>query len=132
MFYASIPIGLALLGLLLVVLSFRVSSLRNRHKVAIGDGDNPDLQRAVRAQANFVEYVPMCLLLILVGQGMAISGWIILIAMIALVVGRVAHALGLSARAGPSTGRLVGTLLTWLVLAGMSVVLLIYALARLV
>ena len=131
MFYSSIPIGLGLLGLILLFLSLRVVRLRNNLMIELGDGGNDELRRAIRAHANFVEYVPICLLLILVGQGMAVSGWIILVAMIALVVGRALHAIGLSGNAGPSPGRLVGTLLTWVVLGGMSIVLLVYALLRL-
>ena len=71
------------------------------------------------------------MLLILVAQGMSVSGWFILAAMIALVVGRIAHAVGLSGSEGPSSGRLIGTLLTWIVLGGMSVILLVHALTRL-
>ena len=43
---------------------------------------------------------------------------------IALVLGRVLHATGLSRTAGTSNGRLFGTLLTWLAIAAMALVLL--------
>lgn len=132
LFYIFTSIGLGLLGLLFVCLSYRVSQLRLRHGVTLGDGDNAELRQAIRAQGNFVEYVPMCVLLILAGQTISVNGWIGLIAMIALVVGRVFHAFGLYSSEGRSTGRLVGTLLTWLVLAGMSLVLIVSALLRLV
>ncbi len=130
MFYTAIPVGLGLLGLIFLILSLRVVRLRSDLMIELGDGGNEELRRAIRAHGNFVEYVPICLILILVAQGMAVSGWIILVAIIALVLGRALHAIGLSGNAGPSPGRLVGTLLTWFVLAGMSVVLLVYAALR--
>ena len=55
----------ALLGLILVYLSYRVVSYRVKYKVGIGDGGNTKLARAIRVQGNFVEYVPIALLLIL-------------------------------------------------------------------
>jgi hypothetical protein len=60
---SSIYVGL--MALLLVGLSVRVIRLRYRHKVEIGDGGVPELQRSIRAHANFIEYVPIALLLIL-------------------------------------------------------------------
>ena len=52
----------ALCGLLLLFLAMRVSQLRMRHQVALGDGGKPELMRAIRAHANTVEQVPVFLL----------------------------------------------------------------------
>ena len=54
----------ALLGLILIYLSYRVVSYRVKYKIGIGDGGNTKLARAIRVQGNFVEYVPVALLLI--------------------------------------------------------------------
>ena len=54
----------ALLALLFVALSWRTIGLRRRYCVAVGDGGQPELLRAMRVHANFAEYVPLALLLI--------------------------------------------------------------------
>ena len=58
------PLYAGLLGLMLLVLSALVSRQRLRHKVSIGDGDVPSVRAAMRVQANFVEYVPLALILL--------------------------------------------------------------------
>lgn len=113
-FASSIYIGLA--ALLLVVLSLQVIRLRYRHKVEIGDGGVPELQRAVRAHANFIEYVPIALLLILTADLVGHQKWVVHVLGIALLIGRVAHAYGFTASPGPNIGRAAGVALTTLVL----------------
>jgi uncharacterized membrane protein YecN with MAPEG domain len=54
-----------LLSLILIKLSFAVINLRRENKVSLGSGGNDALERAIRAQANFTEYVPTGLILIL-------------------------------------------------------------------
>jgi len=58
------PLYAALLGLMFIALSIRTIRLRRRYRVAIGDGRKALLQRAMRVNANFAEYVPLALLLI--------------------------------------------------------------------
>ena len=53
----------ALLAVIFVALSVRTLLLRRRLGIAIGDGDDPRMLRAMRAHANFAEYVPFSLLL---------------------------------------------------------------------
>ncbi len=62
------PLYAALLGFLLVYLSIRVIRLRRRLKVAIGGGGEAVIERAARVQANFSEYVPMALILLLLAE----------------------------------------------------------------
>ena len=50
-------------ALLNLWLGMRVSQLRIRDKVAIGDGGNARIAARMRAHANFVEYVPTFLIL---------------------------------------------------------------------
>jgi uncharacterized membrane protein YecN with MAPEG domain len=54
-----------LLGFMYAGLSYNVVRVRGVKKVWIGDGGDKDLLTAIRAQANFNEYVPLCLILIL-------------------------------------------------------------------
>jgi uncharacterized protein len=52
------------LGIILVLISVRVSVVRGKFKVMFGDGGQESLMRAIRGQGNFVEYVPLALLLV--------------------------------------------------------------------
>ncbi len=114
--YFASPLYIGLAALLLIVLSVRVMSLRGKHGVGVGDGGHPDLQLAMRVQANFIEYVPLALLLLLCVDLVGDSKWIVHVLGILLLVGRVLHAQGLSQSPGRSFGRAAGTVLTLLVL----------------
>lgn len=107
-----------LMSLLLLALSMRVVALRRRHHVGIGSGDKPDLELSVRCHANFCEYVPLALILLLTLElSGAVAAWLLHGLGVALVLGRVLHGFfGLNRSSGTSQGRFVGTLLTWLML----------------
>jgi hypothetical protein len=117
-FYTALSI------LWLLVLAGRVMALRWKHQVGINAGGHDDLDRAIRAHANAAEYVPGALLLILVLELMATPVWALHALGLGLVVGRVAHALGLWRSSGVSLGRQVGMLLTLAVYAGGALLLL--------
>lgn len=102
-----------LLGLLLLALSYNVSRVRRRRQIGLGHGEHDDLLRAIRAQGNFVEYVPMALILLLSVEMLAYRGWVTHLMGISLVVARLFHAWGISQHSGKSTGRIVGIALTW-------------------
>jgi len=111
----------ALCALLLLALSGRVVALRRRLRVGIGDGGDPALARAIRAQANAIEYIPLLLVMLLIAENNGAGVLLLHACGIALVAARVLHAIGLSASAGTSFGRFWGTLGTWgllLVLGG--------------
>src|SRR5438046_809555 len=55
---------LSILLLLYVVLGLQVSRLRRGNRVVFGDGDNIKLRSAIRAHANFAEYVPIIALMV--------------------------------------------------------------------
>lgn len=109
-----------LLGLLLLFLSGRVVNARNREKILFGDGGNAVLQRHIRVHANFAEYVPLGLVLLLVLELNGASPRLLNLLGGGLVVARLLHAFGLSRSAGTSVGRFVGTVATWLVLTAES------------
>jgi uncharacterized protein len=77
--------------------------------------DDGVLQRKVRAYGNFVEYVPLALLLILVLELMQSQTWFLWLLGGSLTTGRIAHAWGLIKTYGPSPGRAFGFFLTWFV-----------------
>ena len=108
------------LGLLLLALSYRVTRHRQRAKIGIGDGGDPDLARAIRAHANFVEYVPLALLLLLACELAGGPPWLLHGAGAVLLASRALHAQGLSGASGLSPGRFYGTLGTWIVLLALA------------
>jgi uncharacterized protein len=109
-FYAGLN---ALIALVLAILVVRQ---RGKTKTNLGTGGHPAMERAIRAHGNFIEYVPLILLLMLLLElGGLAPLWIHLMG-IALTLGRVLHAWGLSTSPGESFGRAVGIGLTWLVL----------------
>lgn len=123
-----IPVYAALLALMLVGLSLRTIRLRQRYQVALGDGGHADLLRAIRVQANFVEYVPLCLLLLAVLELTGAPVWLLHVLGAALLVGRSLHAYGVSRVRETLLFRMVGMLSTFSVLIVASLVVLIAAL----
>ena len=114
----------AISALLIIILSFRVIRLRMSTRTGIGDGGNQDLARCIRVHANAVEYLPLALLLLLLVEWNQTLPMIVHGFGIAIVLGRVLHAVGLSNSAGTSPGRFVGMLLTLLSMLGMAALLL--------
>lgn len=114
-----------ILALLLLFLSASVIAGRVKFKIGLGDGGNETMRRRMRAQANFVEYVPMALILILLVElGPIGPAWLPGALGATLVVARIWHAQGLYSSSGTSAGRFMGTNLTMLViLAGALAVL---------
>src|SRR4051812_28894833 len=106
----------ALLGLVLLALTLNVVRVRRARRVGIGHGEHEDLHRAIRAHGNFVEYVPMALILILSVELLAYRAWVVHALGVALVVGRLVHGYALARFAGQSAGRSFGIGLTWLVI----------------
>lgn len=115
----------ALLGLILVYLSYRVVSYRVKYKVGIGDGGHADLARAIRVQGNFVEYVPIALLLILFVELAGFSAWVVHVLGVTLLAGRIWHARGLGASSGRSQGRFVGTFSSWFTISSAAILCLL-------
>jgi len=110
-------------------LGVRISRLRMSAGVLHGDGGNEALLRRMRAQANFVENVPLALILIGAielsargGQWLAIVGAVFMLA-------RVAHALGMDSTR-PNPLRAGGTLVTMLTLLGLAVIAILIALGQ--
>lgn len=110
----------SLCAVLLIALSIRVVRLRFRHQVGLGTGRQPELQQAVRAQANFTEYVPLTLLLLALFEAGGGPAWGLHLAGGALLLGRLIHPVGLARTSGTSRERQVGMLLTWGAMAGLA------------
>jgi uncharacterized protein len=91
----------AVLGLMLVALSFSVSIKRMAVNTHIGVGNDEGLLRRIRAQGNFIEYVPIALILCgLAEYRNAGLAWMWAIAGL-LLFGRIAHASGMLTASTP-------------------------------
>lgn len=106
----------ALCALLVFALSLRIALLRKRLRIGIGDGGDAGLSRAIRAQANAIEYVPLLLVMLLIAENNGASVAFVHACGASLLAARLLHAVGLSGSAGVSFGRFWGILLTWAVL----------------
>lgn len=128
--FAVTPLYAALLGLLLLALGLVVVRLRRRHAVLTGDGGNATLARAMRVQANFVEYVPLTLLLLFMLEMSRQPVWALHLLGAALFIGRLLHAWGYLMTPRLSFGRALGIGLTWIVLGVTAIWLLLVVLQR--
>jgi hypothetical protein len=106
----------ALLAMLFLALSWRTIQLRRRFRVAVGDGGHPELLRAMRVHANFAEYVPLALLLILMVEIGGSPAWLVHVLGLALVLARVSHAWGVSHTPENFRFRIAGMMTTFGVL----------------
>jgi uncharacterized membrane protein YecN with MAPEG domain len=88
---------LAVLALLYTILAVQVGRLRMRDRAAFGDNGSLQLRSAIRAHANFIEYVPIITLMVamLEMSGLA-AAWVHLL-MGSLLVSRLLHPLGMYA-----------------------------------
>jgi uncharacterized protein len=109
-FYAS------LLAALFVILSARVIGWRREHRIELGDGEDRQLLRRMRVHANFAEYVPITLILMALAESMTPPRPILHLVGIALVVGRLMHAYGLSQSPQNLRLRVGGMMLTLMAL----------------
>jgi len=85
----------AMLALLIVWLSLRVIKLRRVKKVRLGDGGEPELRIAIRAQGNATEYIPISLILLVLLELSGAHAALVHSGGIAVLAGRILHARGL-------------------------------------
>ena len=50
--------------IIVIKLSFAVIALRRNNKIGLGSGGSADLERTIRAQGDFAEYVPLGVILL--------------------------------------------------------------------
>lgn len=122
-------IYIAILLILGVVLAVRVVFVRRQAKIGIGDGKNADLMQRIRCHGNFSEYAPLLIALLVMLPLLGAREWMVHLAGLGAVVGRILHAIGLSQSIGVSFGRMAGMILTFSTLILGSVALIVLALA---
>lgn len=117
-----------LLVLFYINLAYKVVAQRRISQTGIGSGGHENLERAIRVHANFGENVPFALLILLLMELNHFPHWLLYAFGALLVIGRVLHAHGLGSSSTTSFGRYYGTLITWLLLAIGSVILIVHSL----
>lgn len=122
--FTLIPVTLsaaAAAAIINIWLMIRVGRVRAAEKIFVGDEDNENVIRRMRAHANFVESAPFVLILVaaieLSGKGNPWLAWVAGLYML----GRVAHGFGMDG-GSLGKGRFVGTIITMLTLLGLAVV----------
>ena len=85
----------SLLGILWLGLTMYVILGRWKYGVSLGDGEQKDLNRRIRAHANFVETVPFAVVLLWVGEIHVFEPQVVHAFGITLVVSRLFHAFGM-------------------------------------
>lgn len=116
--YASISAAL------MIWLSIQVIKQRRSAKVAYADGGVNALQVARSAQGNAMDYIPITLFLMAMVEFNGASPWMIHLAGIVFVIGRLMHAKAVLAE--KLKGRITGMKLTFLVMAVLIVLNLVY------
>ena len=103
-------IGLNLI--LTLVLAILVVRQRAKHDISLGTGGNEDLERAMRAHGNNVEYVAIALPGLIALALLGASTMLIHVAGLLVTLGRVGHAIGITNEV--TVFRQIGTLATWI------------------
>ena len=90
------PIYIALLGLLFLPFTMRVGLYRVKNEINLGDGQDEELIKRIRGQGNFIETVPLAVVLLLLMEVLG-AGTIWLHTLGTLLVGgRMLHYLGIT------------------------------------
>jgi len=113
---AVTPIYAVILTALYLLLSFRVIGRRRTAQVALGDGGDRALLRRQRVHGNFAEYVPLALVLMMLAELQGLPHWALHAIGVILIVGRIAHAYGVSQETEPMQIRGAAMALTFTVL----------------
>jgi uncharacterized membrane protein YecN with MAPEG domain len=113
-----LPLYAALLGLLFFYLSVRTIGVRRRLQIGIGTGDSPEMLRAVRVHSNFAEYVPLVLVLVFLVESQGAPALLVHALGLCLLLGRCAHAYGVSQVKETFAFRITGMMLTFTALLG--------------
>jgi uncharacterized membrane protein YecN with MAPEG domain len=121
----------ALTAIVCVVLSARVIRQRVGKRISIGDGGDPAMSRAARVFGNFSEYAALVMVLLALAEILGTPRMMLHIYGAAFVLGRIAHAIGLTYTLAPNIGRMAGMVTTLGVLISLAVSLLAITLPKL-
>lgn len=115
----------ALLSLLMCTLAFNVIKARRKNRIIYGDGGVTELQIARTAHSNAVDYIPISLILLFILEYNGCNIWLIHLAGIALIIGRLIHCKGILSE--KLKGRILGMQITFFTIYTLAALNLIYA-----
>ncbi len=121
----------AILTIIFIKLSFAVIGLRRKNKVGLGSGGHEDLERAIRTQANFAEYIPLGVILIACLELNGAPWWLVAIPGVSLIIGRLIHAKGMNTPPPDFSKRVLGMKFTFFTLIALVALNLAWSLYRL-
>jgi uncharacterized membrane protein YecN with MAPEG domain len=110
------PLFIAIFALIYIVLAMGVMRHRLGSGISLGSGDHDELERSVRAHANFAEYVPIALLLLWALETISYDGTMAFILGCVLLVGRILHVIGILDPQRFMLMRKIGIVVTFVVL----------------
>ena len=115
----------AIFGLLHVIFTLRVGNYRFKSKISLGDGGDHELRNRIRAHGNFIENVPIALLLILLNDLDGAEDNTLILMGSVLLIARLTHYLTIATRKLPWILRPLSMLGTLGTILAASVMLLI-------
>lgn len=126
--FAVTSLYAALLGIMLIPFTLRVGLYRVKNGINLGDGQDEEMIRRIRAHANFTEFVPIALILLGLVEVAGASSILVHALGAALTLGRLSHWLQLSGLVKPLAFRAGGMLATLLTILISSVWLIVHTL----
>ncbi len=109
-----------IMTLFYLALAVRVVRGRTHYRISLGDGGNPDMQARVRIHGNFIEYVPLALILMGLLETSNVNPIALTVIGGLLILVRVMHVFGVPRRA-PNVFRVGGAGGTFVLLAVLAV-----------
>lgn len=130
----TFPVYSALLagfcGVLSIILALRISVVRIREQVSLGDGGVSELNKRIRAHANLLENAPIFIIITVLLEASGFSSFAIAIMCGLFGVARISHAIGISGGGPYFQFRRVGAALTMLLVMVAGLILLYHATAK--
>lgn len=114
---------MAICALLIVKLSWNVVTLRRSKKVSLGDGGDKQLSKAIAAQENATEYIPVTLLLLVALEFNTAPIMLVHLLGVLFVIARLMHASGV---VNKFQWRVRGMMLTYVSIISLVVANLVY------
>jgi uncharacterized protein len=119
-----VPIYAAVLTFIYIFLSSRVIQSRIVNRIGLGTGGHRGLERRMRIHANFAEYVPLALLLLVFMEMQDSSARVLHLLCVALVLARIGHAIALWDEKEIAPLRIASVMTTFIVLAVAAITLI--------
>lgn len=115
----------ALLSFILVFLSVKVILGRFKNKVSLGDGGHASMITLIRTHANFTEYVPFALILIMGVEFLGYSSTVVHTLGVILILARLGHIVGMTSKGSVGPARPAGMITTFSVMIVSAILILI-------